>query len=188
MADINDIIRLLDREVWIITSAHQDRRAGLIATFVCHASIVPELPRMLIGLAKQHRTWNVIEASRAFVLHLPDESHLDWVWRFGLSSGRSRDKFAGIPFTASATGCPLLPGMLAWMDCKVEASLDTGDRTVYLAEVVASKLEKPGKPLTMQRLLQLAPPERIQELRDGLKRDAAIDGAAIQQWRASLAP
>jgi len=183
MPDITDIQRLLDREIWIVTSATDERRGGLVATFVSNASIAADLPRMLVGIAKQHQTWGLIEASRVFVLHLIDESQLDWVWRFGLQTGHRVDKFAGLPTTRSASGCPRLPGVVAWVECRVETALDTGDRTIYLAKVVDSRLEKQTPPLTMQRLLRLASPERLQELRDGLVRDAAIDAAAIQAWR-----
>ena len=174
MPDITPIIRLLDREIWLITAEHVQRRAGLIATFVCDASIVPEAPRMLVGIAKQHHTWGLIEASRAFTLHLLDESQLDLVWRFGLQSGHKVDKFAGLE---------AITGTVAWLDCRVEASADSGDRTIYLAAVTDSRLEKQMKPLTTTRLLELAPPERLRELREGLQRDAAIDAAAINKWR-----
>jgi flavin reductase (DIM6/NTAB) family NADH-FMN oxidoreductase RutF len=173
MSDVNDILRLIDREIWLVTAAHENRQGGLIATFVNQASIVPELPRMLVGIAKQHHTWSLIEASGTFTLHLLDESRLDWVWRFGLNSGHAIDKFAGLPELDA----------VAWMKCRVESSLDTGDRTIYFAEVLDGKLEKQTAPLTLKRLLQLAPPERLRELRDGMMRDAAIDAAAIRAWR-----
>ena len=139
---------------------------------------------MLVGIAKQHHTWHLIEASRAFTLHLLDESNLEWVWRFGLQTGYDVDKFAGLPITIGSLGAPHLPGV-SWLDCRVEASMDTGDRTIYLAEVLASHCEQ-KPPLTMQRLLQLASPERSQQLREGMLRDAAIDAAAIQAWRKTL--
>lgn len=175
MPDIDKILRLIDREIWLVTAEDEHRRGGLIATFVSNASIVPEMPRMLVGIAKHHHTHGLIEASKAFTLHLLDESHLGWVWRFGLQSGHAGDKFAGMPALAP----------VAWLKCRVEASLDTGDRTIYLAEILDGKMEKSTPPLTLKRLLELAPPERLRELRDGMTRDAAIDAAAIRAWRAA---
>jgi hypothetical protein len=72
---------------------------------------------------------------------------------------------------------------VAWLECRVETSLNTGDRTVYLSEVQEGKIEKQTPPLTLKRLLQLAPAERLRELRDGMTRDAAVDAAAIRAWR-----
>src|SRR5579859_4521373 len=46
----------LDREVWLLTAQDGERRSGLVATFVSQASIVPELPRVLVALSRQHFT------------------------------------------------------------------------------------------------------------------------------------
>jgi flavin reductase (DIM6/NTAB) family NADH-FMN oxidoreductase RutF len=173
MTDITNILQMLDSDVWLITAAHEKQRAGLIATFVSSASIVPEAPRMLIGIAKQHHTWSVIEASRAFTLHLIDETQIDLVWRFGLQSGHDVDKFVGLSKIDA----------IAWLQCKVETSLDTGDRTIYVGEVVDARRERTAPPLTQKRLLELAPPERLRELRAGMTHDIPIDAAAIRAWR-----
>lgn len=178
-----DLFGLIDRELWLITAQVGLRRGGLIATFVSHASLVPELPRVLTAIAKQHDTWRLVESSGAFGMHLLTERHLELVWRFGLSSGRDADKFAGLEAEQGATGSPLLKDCLGWLDCRVETSLDTGDRTAYLAEVVAARRSSNEKPLTMQRLLELAPPDKLVRLRELRERDSEIDARAILAWR-----
>ncbi len=92
------------------------------------------------------------------------------------------DKWAALSWVDAAGG-PRLIDALAWLDCRVEAALDCGDRTVFMAGVLAGRVERAGTPLTMRRLIELAPPERLCELRTGLERDAAVDAAAIQAWR-----
>jgi flavin reductase (DIM6/NTAB) family NADH-FMN oxidoreductase RutF len=174
----------LDREIWLVTARADGRRGGLIATFVNQATIVSELPRVLVGLAKQHHTRELVELSNAFVLHLLSEHHLDWVWRFGLETGRERDKLEGLRVRQLQTGSLVLEDAVGWLDCRVEARLDTGDRTVYLAEVVQSGVTHFAPPLTMQRLLKLAPPIRLAELKRQLHRDGEIDAEAIRLWRA----
>ena len=174
----------LDRELWLITSASAVRQSGgLIATFVSQASIVPELPRLLIGLAKQHHTCQLIEASSVFVAHLLGEQHLDWVYRFGLQTGRNADKLAGLTLRPGVGGVPVLTDALGWLECRVEARLDSGDRTLFLAEVVDGTLTDQEPLLTMQRFLQLAPADKLQQLKAALVRDAAVDAAAITAWR-----
>jgi flavin reductase (DIM6/NTAB) family NADH-FMN oxidoreductase RutF len=172
-----------DRELWIVTARAGERVGGLVATFVNQASIVPELSRVLVGLAKQHHTSSLVEESGAFALHLIDEARLEWVWRFGLHSGREIDKLTGLAWSPGATGSPLLDGALGWLDCRVEARLDTGDRTLYLAEIIEAKSLSPGHPLTAKTMLRLAPPERLQELKAQMSRGIAIETAAIQRWR-----
>jgi flavin reductase (DIM6/NTAB) family NADH-FMN oxidoreductase RutF len=180
----------LDRELWLVTARAGDRRGGLIATFVSQASIVPGAPRILLGVARQHHTWTLIEASGAFALHLIAPEQLDWVWRFGLRSGHDEDKLAGLEAQVreGASGVPILIEAPGWLDCRVEARLDTGDRTVYLAEVL--RAESPGaRPfLTVSQLRQLIPDERRTELEKLMRRDIAIDDRAIAQWRLSTSP
>lgn len=180
---IANVFARLDPAIWLVTSASESRRGGLIATFVNEASIVLSMPRVVIGLAKQHNTWELIQASRTFGLHLLDEDHVDWVLRFGLNSGREGDKLAGLRLESRA-GPPLLADAVAWLSCRVETSLDTGDRTIFLGEVLDGRVLSSVPILTMERFLELAPPEKLKALKDSLVRDAAVDAAAIAAWRA----
>jgi flavin reductase (DIM6/NTAB) family NADH-FMN oxidoreductase RutF len=150
---------------------------------VSPASIVAEVLRLVAGFAKAHETRKLIEASGTFAVHLVDESQLDLVWRFGLQSSRDADKFAGLQTATAATGSPILLDTLAWLDCRVESRLDTGDRTIYLAEVVEAGVLRDARPLNLQRLLKLAPPDKRDLLRTQLAADALHDAAAIARWR-----
>jgi flavin reductase (DIM6/NTAB) family NADH-FMN oxidoreductase RutF len=182
-AEIFALFAQLDRELWLITTAHEARRGGLIATFVSQASIVPDLPRVLVGVARQHYTWQLIEQSGAFAMHLLADEHLPWVWRFGLRSGQHGDKLEGLATRAGRTGSPILPEALAWLEGRVEGRLDTGDRTLFLGEVVDGQWQRHAPPLTLQRLLRLAPADKLQEMREQMAHDQAVDAAAIRTWR-----
>jgi flavin reductase (DIM6/NTAB) family NADH-FMN oxidoreductase RutF len=173
----------IDREVWLVTAAAGERRGGLIASFVNQASIVSTMPRMMIGISKQHHTWEVIQAGGVLVLHLLSEANVELVWRFGLQSGRDRDKFEGLKVDWSPSGCPVLEGTIGWMECRVETSLDIGDRTLYLAGVVEGKVSHFAPPLTSKRLLELAPPHLLAELKRQLHLDSHRDAECIRQWR-----
>src|SRR5262249_8765840 len=85
-----------DHELCLITAAAGTQRGGLIATFVTQASLPANWPRLLVGLSRQHHTWGLVEATGFFAAHLLAEDQLDWVWRFGLQSGRTVDKFADL--------------------------------------------------------------------------------------------
>jgi flavin reductase (DIM6/NTAB) family NADH-FMN oxidoreductase RutF len=177
------LFRKLDRELWLVTASAGGRRGGLIATFVSQASIVPELPRMILGLAKQHHTWGLIEASGVFALHLLGEEQLDWVWRFGLQSGHDRDKLDGLATRMGKSGAPILVDAPGWLECRVEARLDTGDRTVYLAEVLDAQSPGARPILTVTRMRSLVPDDRRRALEEQMDRDIAIDARAIAAWR-----
>lgn len=177
------IFRRLDRELWLLTASAGTERGGLIATFVSQASLVPELPRVLVGLARTHHTWGLVARSGAFGLHLLDETQMEWVWRFGLHSGRDIDKLDGLTTRAGVSGAPRLVDAPSWLDCRVEATLDTGDRSLYLAEVLEADAG-PGSPvLTTRRMLELAPEPYRRELTEQIRRDVVLDARAIEAWR-----
>jgi flavin reductase (DIM6/NTAB) family NADH-FMN oxidoreductase RutF len=183
VAQISKVYALLDQPLWLVTAGGGLRHGGLIATTVTPASIVSTLPRQLITIDKRHNTHALIEGSGAFAMHLIDETQLDLVWRFGLQSGRDVDKFAGLVFQIGATGSPLLPEALGWLDCRVESRMDSGDRTVYLAAVVDGRLERTDPPLTTRRFFKIAPPDKQKIMSEQYELDARLDALAIERWR-----
>jgi flavin reductase (DIM6/NTAB) family NADH-FMN oxidoreductase RutF len=184
VAQINRIYALLDPPLWLVTAAAGGRRGGLIATTVAQASIVAEMPRQLITIAKRNHTHALIEGSGAFAMHLVSEMQLDLVWRFGLQSGHDVDKLTGLTFRTGVTGSPLLSEALAWFDCRVEARMDSGDRTDYLAAVVDGQLQGTDPPLTSRRFFAIAPPDKQKIMNEQYDHDARLDARAIEQWRA----
>ncbi|MBK1723471.1 flavin reductase [Thiocystis violacea] len=182
-AAIESVFHLYDPPLWLVTSRAGERRGGLIANSATRVSIVAELPRMLVAIAKHHHTWELIESSGRFALHLLPSAHLDAVWRFGVATGHVTDKLAGLDLGETPDGNPLYPEAAAWLDCRVEARLDTGDRTAYLAEILGGRTLTQGPVLTLAGLLRGAPPERRAELDRLYAKDQAIDAAAIQAWR-----
>ena len=140
---------------------------------------------MVLGIARQHHTWGLIEGSGRFALHLLYPRQIDLVWRFGLASGHQTDKFAGLTPATTPGGQPLIHEALAWLDCRVEACLNTGDRSIYLAAVTDGASIANALPLGVQALLAAAPPLRRAALDALYARDGQIDAAAIQAWRAA---
>lgn len=177
------LINLLDPPLWVVTAAHGDQRGGLVATNVTSASIVPDLPRMVVGLARQHHTHALADASGAMTLHLLTAAQVGWVWQFGMTTGRQCDKLSELAWTPGPTGSPVLTDALGWLACRVEARLDTGDRTLFLVEVVATGGPLTGTPLTLKAMLALASPEQKAEMKRQYEADGAVDAAAIRAWR-----
>jgi flavin reductase (DIM6/NTAB) family NADH-FMN oxidoreductase RutF len=180
---VSEVFHLYDPPLWLVTARHGDRRGGLIATLAVRASIVPELPRVVVGIAKHHHTWDLIEGAGAFAMHLLQADDLAAVWRFGLATGHGTDKLAGLPDRRTPDGNPLYPKALAWLDCRVEERMDTGDRTLYLAEIRGGAILARGAALGVGTLLREAPADRLAELDRLYSADQALDSAAIRAWR-----
>lgn len=187
LSDAFALERCLDSPLWVVTSSDGSSRGGLVATFVNMASIAREMPRMAVGIARQHRTWEIIESSHAFALHLlpRDQGPVDLAARFGLQSGRTVDKFADLQFTAGPSGSPILDAAAGWVDCRVEDRLDTGDRTIYLAEVIDARAPADDLVLTVQHWVRTLTADQRNRLGSQYQADGQVDAAAIRAWRDS---
>lgn len=183
---IEDVFRLLDREVWIVTSQTENRRGGLAATWVSQASIDSRQPTVLAAIGANHFTAELMEASGAFALHLITPEHIDLVWNFGVGAGRTRDKLDGLATTTATTGAPILRDCLAWLDCQVFARVDLGDRRMYLADVVAGEVCQQANPLTERQLFDLANDEQKKTLAECRQSDVEIQRPLFQRWRQQL--
>ena len=69
--------------------------------------------------------------------------------KLGKSALQHPDKLDGIGFDIGANGCPILHEALAWVACEVRHTVEAGDSTLVVGEVVDIRMLDKGKPLTM---------------------------------------
>ncbi|MCF1183055.1 flavin reductase family protein [Marichromatium gracile] len=183
-ATIAEVFALYDPPLWLVTASDGTRRGGFIASSVTRASIVHEAPRLLLTVARHHHTWELIERSGRAALHLLHADDLAAVWRFGLASGRHRDKFAGLDVVHTPSGTPRYGAALAWLDTEVEQRMEIGDRSVYLLAVHDAGQAGTAAPALTVSGLGRAPDARLAELDRRYAADRATDAEAIRAWRA----
>ena len=53
----------------------------------------------------------------------------------------------GVATEEGARGAPLLAGAIGWLECRLEASHETGDHTVFVGEVESVRLDGTAPPL-----------------------------------------
>ena len=180
---IEQALQLINPILWAITSKDEHSQGGLIATFVTNASIATQCPRFLIGIAKHHHTWSLINNSGSCALHLLSKEQTDLAWKLGSSSGKQIDKLADCQSTTWTTGSPIFTQAVAAFDCQVESQFDIGDRTLFLLDVVQGQQLKQENPLTFSDLWQNANQEQQNLMNRQLAEHQQIDQLAIQQWR-----
>ena len=123
-----------------VSAAHEGKASAQIAVSAHGASIVPDRPRVLAMLWKTNLTHDLALASRAFGLHVLRADQDELVHRLGFVSGRETDKLAGLAQHTGESGSPLLDDCAGWLDCRVVATLDGGDMTCFLADVIDGAL------------------------------------------------
>jgi 3-hydroxy-9,10-secoandrosta-1,3,5(10)-triene-9,17-dione monooxygenase reductase component len=132
--------------VTIITTVDDGAPVG----FACQsfAALSLEPPLVLFCPTKASRSWAAIERSGRFCVNVLAEEQQSTCARFG---SREPDKFAGIDWTPSPLGSPILDGSLAHMDCTVETVHDGGDHFVVFGRVHSMSEIKTERPLLFYR-------------------------------------
>jgi len=179
------LFRSLDRELWVITAQANGKSGGLISTTVSQASIDETLPRLTVGLAIHHETSKLVHQSQAFAAHLVGRDQSNWIRHFGTQSGRDLDKLEDWEITTSITQSPILNESRAWLDCRIENLMETGDRRWYLAKIVDAKWTEGFNPLTFQTFLSQADDDLKALLKKQLGEDSLTDNQLISNWRRS---
>ncbi|MFC9838076.1 3-hydroxy-9,10-secoandrosta-1,3,5(10)-triene-9,17-dione monooxygenase reductase subunit [Rhodococcus sp. NPDC127530] len=132
--------------VTIITTIDDGEPVG----FACQsfAALSLEPPLVLFCPTKTSRSWAAIERSGIFCVNVLAEEQQSSCARFG---SRDPDKFAGIDWTESPLGSPILTGSLAHIDCSLESVHDGGDHWVAFGRVSSLSEIREERPLLFYR-------------------------------------
>ncbi len=124
--------------VTVVTALDDDRTArGFTATAVCSVSLDP--PLVLVCVGRESQTPSAIRATGRYALNFLCSDDVATSDRFAANEG---SKFDGVEWAAAPAGSPLLPGILAWVECEVERDVEAGDHTVFIGRVTAAAVER----------------------------------------------
>jgi len=184
MNTVKSLFDRLDPALWIITAQYGERCGGMVASFVMNASIVPDAPRVVIGIARQHFTHRLIKGSQSLALHLPARQGVDDVAHFGMQSANDSEKFPWRNAIVEEGVPPEVLGCVGRMTADVEGEHSIGDRTLFVCRVTDSCVHSSELPMTLNHLISQLSPSQTATLREQLQRDAERDRIAILEWRA----
>jgi flavin reductase (DIM6/NTAB) family NADH-FMN oxidoreductase RutF len=144
---LRDTLRLWASGVSVVTTAGNDRRAGMTVSAFNSLSLEP--PCILVCLLKTTTTAQLIQETGRFAISILGEDHAYISDRF---AGRvplldHEDRFDGVPFTTAVTGSPILTEALAWLDCRVETTYDGNTHWIVIGQVLAAGSGESEAPL-----------------------------------------
>jgi 3-hydroxy-9,10-secoandrosta-1,3,5(10)-triene-9,17-dione monooxygenase reductase component len=116
--------------VTVVTGADDDGAVGM--TIGSFASVSLEPPLVMFCPGNDSTTWQRIKETGAFCVNVLGDDQKDTC---GLFAGKAEDKFAGIDWTTDATGSPVIPGSIAWIDCDIHDVHDGGDHAIVVGLV-----------------------------------------------------
>ncbi|MHB1988492.1 MAG: flavin reductase family protein [Acidimicrobiales bacterium] len=119
--------------------------------FTCQSLVSLSLDPAFVALApaKSSTSWPRIAQAGHFCVNVLAVDQAVLGRRFALSGG---DKFSGVSWRGEKTGAPVLAGVLAWVDCRLEVVHEAGDHEIVIGRVldVGIDREKTGPLLYFQ--------------------------------------
>jgi flavin reductase (DIM6/NTAB) family NADH-FMN oxidoreductase RutF len=132
--------------VAVVAGLVAGRPTGLaVGTFVL-VSLEPPLVGFFV--ANTSKSWPPINASGSFCVSVLGHDQAGLSSRFAVSEA---DKFEGVGWRPAPSGNPLLNGVVAYVDCVVEAVIETGDHSLVLGKVIDMGVETGQPPLLHHR-------------------------------------
>ena len=113
-------------------SAQGDPAGVTIGSF---ASVSLDPPLVGFFQGTESRTWPMISHSGSFCVNVLAQSQEELCWRFAKEATEGSDRFDEIDYTLSPNGSPVLPRVLAWIDCSIESVTPAGDHFLVLGRV-----------------------------------------------------
>ena len=125
----------------LVTSLDTNGRPNALGvSWVMRTSLDPFL--LMISIDHSRYSHAGIDFHKEFVVHYPSAEQAEAAWFCGTRSGRDIDKIkeAGLSLIDSvAVQVPTIEGATVAFECKVVGQFETGDHTVFIGKVVATR-------------------------------------------------
>ncbi len=130
--------------IYVLTTAHETKINGMIASWVSIVSYDP--PLVMVAVHPNRYSHTLIEKSGAFALNILDVQQKNYLARF--KTTETDAKFTGIRWEPGKTGCPILNNCVGYIDCVVEERLKPGNHTLFFGKIIDARALNDQLPLT----------------------------------------
>jgi 3-hydroxy-9,10-secoandrosta-1,3,5(10)-triene-9,17-dione monooxygenase reductase component len=143
---MRDVLGHFVSGVTVVTAMGADGPAGFTCQSFSSLSLDP--PLVAFAPARTSTTWPQLREAGRFCVNVlaEEQSHLSR--QFALSG---TDKYAGVSWSPSPYGSPVLEGVVAWIDSELWAEYDGGDHTIVVARVLDLGADASRVPLLFHR-------------------------------------
>lgn len=123
--------------LWVLTASHEDRRSGMLVSFVQQACFEP--PMLSIALAKGQSIMPIISESRRFALcQIGDDDRVAHR-KFSVDHDPHDDPFLGFELVPPRQpGLAILRTSVGYLECELSCHMDIeGDHDLFIGRVIA---------------------------------------------------
>lgn len=138
-SSVGQVVGQIPCGCFILTTAFDGRRSGLLARWVQRCSIDP--PMVMVAIPKGQPVEPIILDSRCFALCQIRSDDRYLLRKFTNAPDRSEDPFVAISTANAPSGSPLIDRAISFMDCEVIRHIELeSDHRVYVGQIHAARV------------------------------------------------
>ena len=143
------MLRKIPHGLYICGVREGEEMNGFTVSWLMQSSFKPPL---IVNCVKQGTgSHDIIKKTKVFAISFLEDGQKDLAAKFFQPKSRVGNKFEDVEFYEGAeTGCPIIKDSLGYVECKVVGTVDEGDHTVYVSEVIGSGIHREGKQLLLE--------------------------------------
>lgn len=140
-------LRMIPYGLYILTAETESGDiAAATVNWVTQTSFAP--PMVVVGVKSDSGAHAVIKEAGAFALNILGKDQQAAAYTFFKPAEREGNTISGEAFHSGLTGAPILDSVPAYIECKLVDTVEKGDHSIFIGEVVqAGVTEEPtGRP------------------------------------------
>ncbi|MGF1486960.1 MAG: flavin reductase family protein [Prochloraceae cyanobacterium] len=126
-----------------------DNMNGFTVSWLMQSSFKP--PAIVNCVKQDSGSHEMLKKTGVFAISFLEDTQKDLAAKFFRPQSRVGNKFEDVEFyEGEATGCPIISDSLGYVECKVIGSVEEGDHTVFVGEVIGSRVHREGKQIRLE--------------------------------------
>ena len=141
------VLRQISYGMYVVSSASDDVLSAGTVNWLSQASFAP--PLVMVGVKKDSGLHDAVKKSNSFAVNVLSADQKQFAEDFFRPSTVEGNNVNGHPFKPGVTGAPILDEVYSYFECKVTGSIEQGDHSVFVGEVIEVGARSDDKPLEM---------------------------------------
>jgi flavin reductase (DIM6/NTAB) family NADH-FMN oxidoreductase RutF len=140
-------LRMIPYGLFVVGTKDDGKVTAFAANWLTQASFAP--PLVVMGAKAGTSSTAAVQKSGLFCVNVIESGGVALASKFFAHVEPEGNKFGDVEFELSPNGCPVLKDALGYFECRLRETVELGDHTIFIGEVVESGLNRDGKPLTL---------------------------------------
>lgn len=129
------VLRMIPYGLYVLTGQTKDGQiAAATVNWVTQTSFDP--PLIAVGVKTDSGAHSIIKESGVFALNFLTKNQQSTAFAFFKPTEKAGDKINGEAYKSGSTNSPILTGAKAYIECKLVETVEKGDHSIFVGEVV----------------------------------------------------